>query len=248
MQHVFELKGLGQAPYTYIRCVDRGHRSHSDCKFCGTGIRYEFWLRSADGKEFFVGSDCIFKSGDVGLTKTVKSVKKDQARQVREAKKQAEFEIRKTQWAEELIQKKQNWLDENPDCVPVLNWARTQSGIPKSMIDNFEQWGNLSVNQIVFLKKLYNEAHSPVVKQPCPEGKVTVEGVIKGYKYSQNAYGSVLKMFVETDEGYRVYGTSPGSLSNAQQGDRIRFVATLTQSKDDPTFGFFTRPTQAQIV
>jgi len=65
--HVFEKAGLGKAPFKYIGASQLG----SSCQFCGTGILYQFWVRSTDGKEFYVGSECIYKSGDSGLRRVV---------------------------------------------------------------------------------------------------------------------------------------------------------------------------------
>lgn len=68
MIHMFEKAGLGQAPYTF----DGVETTHgSTCQFCGTAIIYRFWLTSADGRKFFVGSDCILKSGDAGLKRII---------------------------------------------------------------------------------------------------------------------------------------------------------------------------------
>lgn len=54
-KHMFEVAGLGKAPYTF----DGVETTHgSTCQFCSTAIIYRFWLISADGKRFFVGSDC----------------------------------------------------------------------------------------------------------------------------------------------------------------------------------------------
>lgn len=84
-QHCFEKAGLGLAPF---RCVgmhtEVGPRHLADgtqvgapgqpmgcCNYCGTGILYCFEIVAADGKAFIVGSDCVFKTGDAGLTKVV---------------------------------------------------------------------------------------------------------------------------------------------------------------------------------
>jgi hypothetical protein len=67
-KHAFEAAGLGVAPFRFVR-VDRMHTS---CQFCGTGIMYRFFVRGADGREFFVGSDCINRTGDHGLIQSYK--------------------------------------------------------------------------------------------------------------------------------------------------------------------------------
>jgi hypothetical protein len=79
-EHIFETAGLGKAPYKFLRVeVSRGPiffgntqvgsygQPMACCQFCGTSICYKFWLRSSDGLTFYVGSDCIYKSGDLGL-------------------------------------------------------------------------------------------------------------------------------------------------------------------------------------
>lgn len=67
--HAFERAGLGKAPYTFMGCERRVFQACPGapeqpggcCDYCGTGIHYQFILRSADGREFKVGSDCILK-------------------------------------------------------------------------------------------------------------------------------------------------------------------------------------------
>jgi hypothetical protein len=68
--HKFELAGLGAAPYRFEGVEHRVFRAAPDapaqpggsCDYCGTGISYFYWLRSADGKRFKVGCDCILKT------------------------------------------------------------------------------------------------------------------------------------------------------------------------------------------
>jgi hypothetical protein len=79
--HVFEAAGLGKAPYHYDGCVvTRG----STCQFCSTPIVYQFWLTSSDGKKFYVGSDCIYKSGDAGLRALIEPEVKRRMKEMRE--------------------------------------------------------------------------------------------------------------------------------------------------------------------
>lgn len=61
--HVFEEAGLGAAPFRALRVTTEG----GNCQFCNTSIVYRFYLVGADEKEFFVGSDCVLKTGDKGL-------------------------------------------------------------------------------------------------------------------------------------------------------------------------------------
>jgi hypothetical protein len=67
--HKFQEAGLGAAPYRFDGMTENVYSAcpgHSQpggtCDYCGTGIQFEFWLVSADGKRFKVGSDCIHKA------------------------------------------------------------------------------------------------------------------------------------------------------------------------------------------
>jgi hypothetical protein len=89
--HVFTRSNLGVAPF---RCVgvfsDTGPHLYPQadgttieigspgqamgvCAHCGTGIADCYKIRSADGKEFVVGSSCVEKTGDAGLIKSYKN-------------------------------------------------------------------------------------------------------------------------------------------------------------------------------
>jgi hypothetical protein len=67
--HPFERAGLGKAPFrfagveekTYCACPGADVQPGGSCQYCGNGIRYCFWVKSADDKLFYVGCDCIRK-------------------------------------------------------------------------------------------------------------------------------------------------------------------------------------------
>jgi hypothetical protein len=86
---------------------------------------------------------------------------------------------------------------------------------------------------------------------PAPIGKVTVEGKVLRTDVKENYYGGQVTyrhvMTVLLDNGARVWGTIPRSL-DAKEGDRVRFSATVEAKADDPTFGFYSRPTKASIL
>ena len=92
--HRFELAGLGKGPFsftgnvtekTYCACQGAPVQPGSSCDYCGTGIKFEFWVRSADGNEFKVGCDCIHKTGDRGLIQQISAAE----RKLRDAKNAA---------------------------------------------------------------------------------------------------------------------------------------------------------------
>jgi len=112
-------------------------------------------------------------------------------------------------------------------------------------------------------------------KTTVPTGKVSITGVIVSIKSVDNPYAynsSTLKMVVEDDRGFRVYGTLPSRLQypcprgeggwiveedkdgnetwfrNADKGDRCSFNANVEASNDDESFGFYKRPTKVKAL
>lgn len=102
---------------------------------------------------------------------------------------------------------------------------------------------------------------------PVIEGKITVTGEILSLKWRDSAYGGALKMVVRDDRGFKVWGTVPSNVlaqldvnlaalhtdGNAHYykdllPQRIIFAATIKKSDDDATFGFFSRPTNANLI
>lgn len=104
-------------------------------------------------------------------------------------------------------------------------------------------------------------------------GRVEVAGTVISAEYRDTDYGSTPKMLLETDEGWRLWGTVPEAIfsaadveqtekleaAGAERGDweplvtyirgrRVTFYASVTRSDDDETFGFFSRPTKATLT
>lgn len=77
MPHAFDNLGTS-GPYRLTRVTTEG----GCCEFCGTAIRYRFYLKGM-GREFFVGSDCVTRSGDRNLIPVVRA---EVSRRVAEAR------------------------------------------------------------------------------------------------------------------------------------------------------------------
>lgn len=93
MVHVFEAAGLGKGPFKLKSVTAEG----GHCEFCNTAIVFRFYIKGQDTRVFFVGSDCVMKTGDVGLMRVVEAeVKKRQAelRAKRDAEKMAAIKDR----------------------------------------------------------------------------------------------------------------------------------------------------------
>lgn len=91
--HRFETAGLGKAPFRFTGMNVNTYQAYQGapakpggcCDFCGNSIMYEFFIKSADGKSFKVGSDCINKVGDNGLCLSVNRIVREQKRNSRNA-------------------------------------------------------------------------------------------------------------------------------------------------------------------
>ena len=94
-------------------------------------------------------------------------------------------------------------------------------------------------------------AEEALPKLPVPEGRIEITGKVKGFKETEDRFtyggGTILKMIVQDDRGFKVYGTVPSGL-RLERGDRVTFRATVEQSRDDEFFGFFKRPAKADVT
>lgn len=114
--HRFEHAGLGLAPFrftgevtekTYQACPGAPVQAGSTCDYCGTCIRYEFWIVSSDSKRHKVGCDCIHKTGDTGLVaqisvaeRKLRDAKNQRARAAKQAKLAVRIEAARVRFAE----------------------------------------------------------------------------------------------------------------------------------------------------
>jgi len=105
--HPFEVAGLGKAPFRFVgmaeqdlrygeAILNRGEYERTgiaittkpggSCAYCGTYIGNMYNVRSADGRVFHVGSECVNKTGDAKLIGAIK-VERRKADRVKRAAK-----------------------------------------------------------------------------------------------------------------------------------------------------------------
>lgn len=109
--------------------------------------------------------------------------------------------------------------------------------------------GSLTDNQVAAAYRVAAEVADRGEAAPVVEGRGTVTGTVRSVKVAYTDFGDTLKMIVEDDRGFRVYGTVPAAIADdVETGSRVEFVARTVASDDDKTFGFFSRPSKARIL
>ena len=86
----------------------------------------------------------------------------------------------------------------------------------------------------------------PVTPVVC--GRVVITGSVVSVKSQEGRYGTTTKVTVQDERGFRVWGTLPSAVWDADPGDVISFTATVSISDRDPSFGFFKRPADAKYI
>lgn len=150
-------------------------------------------------------------------------------------------------------------LEDKPAIFARISWG---VNILRDMNAKLHRYGFLSSKQIEFALKLHSEAQARVAefrKQSAeraaladsgvrvPEGRVEIEGVIVSTKQVTTAYGDAVKCTILLPTGAKVWGTLP-ERAGSDRGHRVKFVATVKPSDDDPTFGFYKRPFNWQTL
>jgi len=151
-QHRFETAGLGLAPFKYVGFSERrgpitlkdGSQVGSPgqpmgtCDYCGQGIAICCEIVSSDGKRFIVGSDCVEKTGDKGITVVVKSAvnkMRSDKRKANDARKVAEHKAMVENDADvrALLASKphpQQWRrDEGETLLDSVEWFLKNAGV-----------------------------------------------------------------------------------------------------------------------
>lgn len=119
--HEFEIAGLGKAPFRFLyvaslpspTLAEQNPQSYQNamrdlprgialgcCSYCGHDLVHNFIVRSSDGKDFAVGSECIEKVGDKGLITAVRLHERQVRQEKRRAKEAKEQEARRAAWEE----------------------------------------------------------------------------------------------------------------------------------------------------
>lgn len=110
--------------------------------------------------------------------------------------------------------------------------------------------GTLTEKQVAAAFRVAGEVTEREEKAaPVVEGRGVITGTVRSIKSVDTDFGTTFKIVVEDDRGFRLYGTVPNViLDDVEAGSRVEFTARAEASKNDPAFGFYSRPSKARIV
>ena len=143
-----------------------------------------------------------------------------------------------------------------------------------SLLHKFKRYGKLTMNQIVAVensikKDLEREQKRAQLqreedarfpnREEVPSARIKVTGEVQSLKLKDTPFGMTFKMLVLDDRGFKVYGTVPSANADlfsetwelsqrAGKGMRVTFTATTKPSEDDKHFGFYSRPSGAELT
>ena len=162
MTHPFEKSGLGRAPFSCTHVTenvfalpDGTSKAGGCCDYCGTGIRWEFWIKGsvAGARQFKVGCDCVAKTG-WGI-EGFEKVRADHTRARRQAGVQSRRAARQAQLAAERAQRQadrleatQAWRDANSAVLARLTAYEGSNEFLRSFTATLAQWGALTPRQL----------------------------------------------------------------------------------------------------
>jgi hypothetical protein len=139
-RHAWEVSGLGIAPFRFAGFEHKIFKAHPDapaqpggtCSICGAAISNICWVKSADGRTFMTGPDCVRKAGEDGLLKAY-----TQSPEVRKAKRDARHarEAIKAQELRALIDEHAAWLSGQPHPY---GYHDRQTGRALTLLDSYE--------------------------------------------------------------------------------------------------------------
>lgn len=170
------------------------------------------------------------------------------------------------------------WKTENADIVTFLQDTSSNPFVLDMQARVNTDQLPLTPKQADAVRKVMERMAQEPQAAPVIEGRIVITGKILTVKQQDSAYGQVTKMLVQDERGFKVWGTMPDaiatqlydawwaaeeeaegdsfSLSNygpdywhdSARGHRVTFTARVEASKDDESFGFYTRPTKASVA
>src|SRR5690606_35394157 len=185
-------------------------------------------------------------NGARGKWTTYRKLRNNQLARERRARKRAEEAERK---AAERAERAAAYAAENADGLAALETLTGE--FADDLRATLAETGQLSENQGAAVLRIAAEKAAEPEAAPVEAGRIEITGKVVSTKWD-DGYGprarAVKKMVVLDDRGFRVYGTVPAAIGGVEREERVAFTAAVEASDDAKTFGFFNRPTKAQLA
>lgn len=231
------------------------------CGVCGHVLKYGGVLvdfESHDG--VMVGFDCL-----------------ETYNAVADGLEDARFQARRAAAVQRGVENVRRACEENEGLAEAFDEMK-EHYIVSDIKDRLRRYGTISEKQVALVLRIARESRERererqardalvALAPDAPSGKQTVRGTILSMRNDVSHFGGydrvVVKMLVQSEEGWKVWVTAPSSILNipvtdennkfvrytsAARGDTIQFDATLEPSNDDSKFAFGKRPTKALVV
>lgn len=129
----------------------------------------------------------------------------------------------------------------------------------RDMVSNLIKYGSFSDRQTAYIGKLVEKVRNRAAidaqraAENAAAAPVPTDGtrrVVRGTLLSIKRDDFGCNMLVRATDGWKVFGTMPMSLRDvdAKSGDEVEFQAVVKPSRNDPKFGYLSRPTKARVV
>lgn len=218
------------------------------CDHCGARLRYVAVLKHEPTRSLIkVGETCLDNRFDLATA--------DFHRLRQEAKLNREREA--------LAEKRDAFLA-NPRNAQAFAFlaARIEAndfgfnGFYGDLHSNAVRYGALTERQVDAIHRAIERqaayearkaAEAALPTSPVIEGRIPITGEVLSVKWQDNGYGGREVMTVRDDRGFKVWGSTPSGLV-VDKGNIITFTATVSKSDRDEAFGFFKRPTKAEVL
>mgnify|MGYP003629501587 FL=1 len=121
-----------------------------------------------------------------------------------------------------------------------------------SLTENLTRWGTLTTPQLKLLIRTTTELlelieNGPAAEpdwQPVPIGRYPMTGKILAIKEKCTDWGTTWKCLIHCEGDFKIWGTLPAG----SRGDTISFTAKVEHAPGTNKFGFFSRPTKAEVI
>lgn len=241
-----------------------GAKSGSHCQSCGAFFNHgAVAVYLPENRPLIIGQICGANTFGLPSISAKMQKKAEKRRVLREAQEAGvAFAMQRPELVEALF------------CAQVANTLTLRSGsgqrprwingfqfdVLTDMAQKLFKWGSLSDKQVAFAIRLGREVMEQAQPKDEPEQQtlvpvvegngITIEGTVVSTRWEQ--FWEKYNMLIEDDRGFRVWGTVPSAMYVLDvahcKGARVRFVANVTKSDKDESFGFFKRPRKLGIL